>query len=421
MTASSLTVRPMATETDFERHFMASREEFSPDAPIEAARQYQESVMTRPGYRPQSLRGAYQGEQHAGGYILFEWVMRMGAARIPTGCIGSVVTYQNYRKLGVGMAMLQDATAYARSNGYPLLLLDGIPEFYHRFGYTRVFDVTIHDIDRGAILALPASGDYQIRRATLEDAPVLLALYERGFGEYMGSFARSVEVQKHMLKQSALRENLPWLALNQAGEAVGSLHLRAGEHIATSWEMTADSWPAALALFQHHARLVEGPNAPATLRYHFAPDAPIIQAASDHLKVVDTSHWGNPVLEGSVISHTFRHPNTGWMATISDVPMLLRAMLPELQARWRRSLIRWSGNVTLDIDGERHTLALAGPDLRLLEQPASASEVVNISRPRFTQAVFGYRPVAGVSGDVQTILDTLFPQNHTWIPVSDWF
>src|SRR5436309_1625842 len=119
MTASSLIVRPMATEVDFERHFMASREEFSPDAPIEAVRQYQESVMTRPGYRPQSLRGAYQGEQHAGGYILFEWVMRMGAARIPTGCIGSVVTYRNARNLGVGTAMLQDATAYARSNGYP--------------------------------------------------------------------------------------------------------------------------------------------------------------------------------------------------------------------------------------------------------------------------------------------------------------
>src|SRR5690348_4932459 len=212
MTTSSLIVRPMATEADIERHFMASRDEFSPDAPIERARQYQEDVMTRPGFRPQSLRGAYQGESHAGGYILFEWVMRMGAARIPTGCIGSVVTYPDSRKLGVGRAMLEDATIYARNNEYPLLLLNGIPDFYHRFGYTRVFDLTIHELHRGAILALPASGDYSIRRATLEDAPALLALYERGFGGYMGSFERSVEVQKHMLQLLASRENMPWLA-----------------------------------------------------------------------------------------------------------------------------------------------------------------------------------------------------------------
>src|SRR6266571_613797 len=125
MTASSLTVRPMATEADIERHFMASYKEFASGAPIEWARQYQDDVTTRPGYRSQSLRGVYQGEQHAGGYILFEWVMCMGAARIATGCIGSVVTYPNYRKLGAATVMMQDAIAYARSNGYPLLLLDG--------------------------------------------------------------------------------------------------------------------------------------------------------------------------------------------------------------------------------------------------------------------------------------------------------
>src|SRR6266699_4973095 len=107
MTTSSFAVSPLATEADVQRHFMAGYKEFMSGAPPERARQYQDDVTMRPGFRSQSLRGAYHEGQLAGGYILFEWVMRMGAARIPTGCIGSVVTYPEFRKQGVASALMQ--------------------------------------------------------------------------------------------------------------------------------------------------------------------------------------------------------------------------------------------------------------------------------------------------------------------------
>ncbi|MBA2288086.1 MAG: hypothetical protein H0W02_21640 [Ktedonobacteraceae bacterium] len=47
----------------------------------------------------------------------------------------------------------------------------------------------------------------------------------------------------------------------------------------------------------------------------------------------------------------------------------------------------------------------------------------------FTQAVFGYAPIANIlqqrepplSNDLATVLTILFPSGQTWIPASDWF
>ena len=61
--------------------------------------------------------------------------MHVGTARLLTGCIGAVVTYPDHRHLGVATALMHDALAYAQSHHYALLLLDGIPKFYYRYGY----------------------------------------------------------------------------------------------------------------------------------------------------------------------------------------------------------------------------------------------------------------------------------------------
>ncbi len=91
------------------------------------------------------------------------------------------------------------ALAYARQHGYPLLLLDGIPKFYHRYGFCDVYDLSTQEMDRQAIQALSAS-PYAVRQARPEDAASLLALYERQFGSYTGSFARSLEHQMHWMR-----------------------------------------------------------------------------------------------------------------------------------------------------------------------------------------------------------------------------
>ena len=147
--------------------------------------------------------------------------MRMGAARLPTGCIGAVVTYPAYRHQGVATALMHDAIDYARSHQYPLLLLDGIPKFYYRYSYIDMFDQSTQDIDRAAILAQPLS-PLSVRPATQADAASILALYERHFGSYTGSFTRTVEKQAHRL-QFRSPDNPIWLAIDSKGLPQGFL------------------------------------------------------------------------------------------------------------------------------------------------------------------------------------------------------
>jgi hypothetical protein len=60
---------------------------------------------------------------------------------------------------------------------------------------------------------------------------------------------------------------------------------------------------------------------------------------------------------------------------------------------------------------------------------AESATVVRLSPQRFTQLVFGYRPVAltlqqeaqALPDEVVAVLNVLFPYGHTWIPASDWF
>src|SRR5205085_3484220 len=118
------------------------------------------------------------------------------------------------------------AINYALSHHHALLLLDGIPKFYHRFGYSDVFDQSSQDIDRAAILAQPPSA-HTVRPATLADVGSVLALYDRHYGPYTGSFTRTVEQQAHRLQHS-LPENPLLLAVDSEGRSQGYLSLQPG-------------------------------------------------------------------------------------------------------------------------------------------------------------------------------------------------
>ncbi len=97
--------------------------------------------------------------------------------------LGRLCDAPNYRKQGVATALMQDTYDFARNNNHALLLLDGIPKFYDRYGYIDMFDVTAVEVDRSAILAQPAAG-YGIRLATIDDAFDMLALYNDHYSGY---------------------------------------------------------------------------------------------------------------------------------------------------------------------------------------------------------------------------------------------
>ncbi|MHB8598509.1 MAG: GNAT family N-acetyltransferase [Ktedonobacteraceae bacterium] len=433
MAVSSLIIRPPHSPDELIEHikgYVEVAQSFSPaPLPEDTANRLLRRLTTLPGYRQEQVRSAYRNGKQIGGYRIYERQLCVGVARLATGCIGGVYTRAEARNQGVATALMQDAIAYAQAHEYPLLLLDGIPKFYHRFGYCDVYDFSTHELDRQAVLALPESS-YTVRVATLDDAESLLALYERQFGPYTGSFARSLEQQTHWLQHLDLEKLL--LAIDSAGQVQGYLFLAveqargpyflAGVQV---WELAVDDCPAAIALLQHQ----ESQAATGAFLYSVPPTSPVAGWMAEHLEVVDISSWDSPTLGWAVREQTFRHRSAGWMARLVSLAALTRAMLPEWQARWRRSLAHWSGDVSLMVGDEVFTFRIAGTNLQLLDAPGATENALVLTPQVFTQAVFGYAPIVRVlqqrrhslPDDLATVLTILFPTGQTWIPTSDWF
>jgi GNAT superfamily N-acetyltransferase len=341
MPLSSIIVRPLASPAECEMHFLQADQTFSPDPSPSNAMYWQRFVTSQPGYHPDQLRGAFRNGEQLGSYRIRSRMLRMGAAQLATGCIGSVVTYPVYRHQGVATALMYDAIDYAFSQHLALLLL----------------------------------------------------------------------------------------AVDAAGHAEGYLSLQGDSDRSQAQELAADNWSAVLALLQYHARLLDGPIVPATLRYRLPSTAPLLQWIIDHLEAVDTSHWEHPSEGWVVRSQSYHHHDAGWMARLVRLSALAQAMLPEWQARWRRSLSHWLGDVPLIVGEETCVLRIDDTELRLVNQPVMSTDAVRLTPQAFTQIVFGYRPVdyfvnqeeQGIKSDLLSVLDVLFPSGHTWIPSSDWF
>lgn len=433
MSTLPIIVRPLATAAERDAFYLEASRAFNPGL-SEAERisnvvGRRERAESAPDYDPTLLRGAFRGDTFLGGYRIQERRLQVGAARLLTCCIGSVVTHAEARLQGVATALMGDAIAFARSRQNALLLLDGIAHFYHRFGYSDMFDLTEHVISRALVLAQPPS-PVGVRLATLDDAPAMLALYQRHYGPYAGSFERTVaEYQRVMAACLSLGMTIA-RAVDAVGHPCGYLYVYRAPDQPFALEAAADSWPAALALLQYHAHLLDDlPEPAAELCWRMPPDSRTLSLLADHLSVSDTSDWDEPVLGWSVKSQTYHHPDAGWMARVAALPALAQAMLPEWQERWQRSAVRWSGALTLVVDGETCTLALEGGHIRLLDEPPAQARPVILSQQGMTQVLFSYRPLALVAArpdneipaDLLPVLGALFPPGRTCIAGSDDF
>ena len=235
---SSILVRPVATPEELQLQLHLADQAFASEPSPESAERWREFITSSPEFRPEEIRGAFRGSEQLGGFIIYERKLRMGKAQLTTGCISAVVTHPTYRHLGVARVMMQDAIDYALTHKHALLLLDGIPKFYYRFGYTDMFDVSVQDINHSAIMALPP-GPYSVHPATIDDAPSVLALYQRQYNPYTGSFVRTLERQRHLIQHRSLQNPL-LLAVDPSGNARGYLTLSRGEECPQALEMTTD-------------------------------------------------------------------------------------------------------------------------------------------------------------------------------------
>ncbi len=421
---SSITVRSLSTPHEYEIYIQMADEAFSRPPSEESARFWQNVITRSPDFRPEQLRGVFRDEELLGGCIVHERVLRMGAARISTGCIGAVVTSPQARKQGIATALMHDTIAFSQRNHHPLMMLDGIAKFYYRYGYVDMFDVEYVDVDRASLLAQPTPDNYRVRPANVEDAQVLLALYNRHYSCYTGSFERSLEMMVHKLSHE---RNPLVVVLSPQGEVVGYLLHRSDQDVYKGRELIAENWEALLALLHYHAHLLDEQPEISALQYMLPPDSRLKQWLIDRLEMSTTPSGESPANEWSVRDTTYHHRFAGWMARLVDSPALCAAILPELHARWQRSLGHWSGNFTLIVAGERATFSIDGSTVQSGAASQAPAYRIELTPQAFIQVVFGYRPlsyfdaISHLPKDACSALNILFPGGHTWVPASDWF
>jgi len=291
-----------------------------------------------------------------------------------------------------------------------------------------MFDASAVEVDRSAILAQQPR-QYQIRPATSEDTAAVLALYNRHPGVYTGSFEHPLEWRAYRLGLPRRQRSLV-IAVTAQGEIEGYLQYEDGdseEGRALGREIAADNWDALHALLYYHAHQYDAANPPSVMRYLLPLNSPITYQIIDRLEVPDTSGWHSAAQQWGVQSMSYHHRFTGWMACLVNFPLALRAALPELQARWQRSLAQWQGNVLFTVNGENALLAVSGSRIALAATADADAYRVELTPQAFVQLFFGYRPLSmltdlsSLPADAQSALAILFPMGHTWIPSTDWF
>ncbi|MEP7190970.1 MAG: sterol carrier protein domain-containing protein, partial [Roseiflexaceae bacterium] len=107
------------------------------------------------------------------------------------------------------------------------------------------------------------------------------------------------------------------------------------------------------------------------------------------------------------------------LAGVVDLPLLLAALVPEFERRLARSRYAgWSGNLRLEIDTERITLAFADGGATVIDGSRPADlRLRQITLPALAQLCLGYRVAAdlratgGLACDDSALglLDALFP------------
>ena len=156
MSTCDVVVRPPATDGELAASCQLAAEQFIRETPQSiAARDFQHFITETPGADRSGMRCAFRGEAYLGGYRVEERWLRVGPARLRTGCIGVVVVDPAHRGQGIGKTLMGDAFARALARRQTLLLLHGLVDFYRPFGFADVFDPTDHAVRGADILSAP--------------------------------------------------------------------------------------------------------------------------------------------------------------------------------------------------------------------------------------------------------------------------
>jgi predicted N-acetyltransferase YhbS len=371
------------------------------------AEHYQASWLAHPGGGPGSVRVGVVGGEVVATLTVIERTLCLGrAAGVRTACIRDVTTLKAHRGQGYGARLVRGTLDVLQAEGYALAYLDGIKDFYGRFGFAPVIPFTALELQLEDVAAIQAGND-RVRRAAPEDVPALERLYAVCWDCRSGSVERTAAHWQWLI---AYQQERPiWVLEGENGVPVAYAH----EYL---WNNLIDEWGArdvrtGLRLLRWLARELGWGGA--RMRLAGPLDYFLFRAVERRLPYE---------------YEIYGHPDGGWMAAVLDPLAALTALLPELSRRWT-AVPRRNAALRLVLD-DATTLGLRlRRDGVTLDRPPRNAPLCQLPRRYLAPLLFGTRLVDELAGERgvrfppagRLLLNTLFPRAWTFLPGLDWF
>ena len=310
--------------------------------------------------------------------------------------------------------LMKDAMNYMKEHGYPLTMLYGIPNFYHKYGYIE--SVKDYKLLLNTSTALPVVGAYRIRPWQTEDLPAMLALYQNNFQDNILTVARTEAYFRRLITEP----KRIIIAVDKTDQPVGYAHVC--DDITRQYvvnEVAAVNLEAAQTLLHEILAQAPQPLAP-TLEIRMSPRMPFVHQMLHLGSEMKIRAYG----EGEGIG----------MLAVINLQQLLDELKPLLSQRLQHSeFYNLSEPLTLATEQEAVTLQIEQGEVVKAEAIGEKSGNilgVRANHRYFVRNLIGYWSVdelltltdAQIADDrCHRLLEVLLPETEPFMLPLDYF
>jgi hypothetical protein len=359
----------------------------------EATRQL-DRHLARPRYRAAFTPIAERDGALLGYALIGHIRRRLGAATLEIGDIERIDLRGDQDVLN---ALIGGCLSVLLEHGLPLATIHGSAAVYTSFGFAPYyFTATANLGSDDTSLHTP------LRDATESDLDDLAALYEASYRNLPLSEARAAPDWRAWLT----RDRAPLALEDVRGRVIAYATIeehKSADALSAAEAAAADAGAARGLIMALRARAQE--QGAQRLSLELSPWHPVAQAALQ--------------MQGDIQIAAGGCAGPAALAGVVDLPGILEALVPEFERRLANSRYAgWSGNLRVEIETERITVALADGHATVIDgsRPADV-RLRQIALPALAQLCLGYRAVAdlratdGLACDDSALglLDVLFP------------
>ncbi|NOZ56214.1 MAG: GNAT family N-acetyltransferase [Calditrichaeota bacterium] len=326
--------------------------------------------------------------------------MRHGVLR--AAGLSVVATLQEFQRRGLNRRLIEEALEYVKQAGFAISLLDGIPDYYDRYGYAVVMPK--YEVRVKTASALRVEPEVEVTEVQAEEA-----------GEWVSELKRLYDREVRSLVGPARRDETYWRWLLEKGGKLLLAKKSGKKLLAYCWidesaavveEAVGEEPGAVRSLLAVLARKAKEEIAP-ELRLRIHPDAGFARSL-----LLDVG--------GEVVVNYPR--NAGWMGRMLDLEKVLEASLPAEETK----------QVELCFDTDLGQVVVqVGPEGRKVQVGTCGGEAgrVKLRQDHLLQLVYGYvsaeelanRGLLEANPETVATLSKVFPRTNPVLFPRDHF